>query len=234
VQLFYNKDFNPEQAALTEEESGHCVRVLRQKVGDSIHIVDGKGNLYKAEITDDNPKRCALKVLGITQQFGKKHYYIHLAIAPTKNIDRMEWMVEKAVEIGVDEITFLLTDRTERRHLKADRMKKIAISAMKQSVKAYLPKVNELVDYKKFVTNAEQDELFIAHLVEGERHSLYRTAQTSKSYCILIGPEGDFSPQEVTIALQNRFTPVTLGTNRLRTETAGIVVCHTLNLINEV
>lgn len=234
MQLFYNKDFDVQQPALSEEESAHCVRVLRQKPGDQIHVVDGQGTLYKAEIREANPKKCSLKVIETIPEFGKRNHYIHLAIAPTKNMDRVEWMVEKAVEMGIDEISFLLTERTERRHLKIDRLEKIAVSAMKQSVKAYLPQINELVDYKKFIGQVSQEELYIAHLVEGERHSLYRTARPGHSYCVLVGPEGDFSPQEVTMALQNRFTPISLGTNRLRTETAGIAVCHTLNLINEI
>jgi 16S rRNA (uracil1498-N3)-methyltransferase len=234
MQLFYLDTPGTGIITLSEEESGHAIRVMRLQAGSHIHLVDGQGGFYEARITDAHAKKCKAEVLSRQEEFGKQPYSIHLAIAPTKNSDRNEWMVEKAVEIGVNEITFLLTDRTERRQLKTDRLEKIAMSAMKQSIKAYLPRINGLVAYSKFINTERTCVNYIAHLAEGERHSLVRTAQPKQDYCILIGPEGDFTPEEVTSALQNRFLPVTLGTHRLRTETAGIVACTILNQLNEV
>ncbi len=234
MQLFYLDTPGSGVITLSEEESGHAVRVMRLQAGAVIHLVDGQGGFYEARITEAHPKKCKAEILQKQEEFGKQPFSIHLAIAPTKNSDRNEWMVEKAVEIGVSEITFLLTDRTERRQLKTDRLEKIAMSAMKQSIKAYLPRINGLLPFEKFISTPRSSANYIAHLAEGERHSLIQTAKAQQDYCILIGPEGDFTPEEVTSALNNRFLPVALGVHRLRTETAGIVACTILNQLNEV
>lgn len=221
---------------LNGEESRHAVKVLRLSARDLIDVVDGNGGFYKAEIIKPHEKKCELSILEEIQNFGKKDFCIHLAIAPTKNLDRMEWMVEKSVEIGIDEISFLQTRYSERKEIKIARLEKIAISAMKQSQKAMLPKLNEMQKLANFLTQIQSQtttQKFIAHLEEGERKSLAQIANKNANYCVLIGPEGDFSPEEIKKAIQNDFQAVTLGKSRLRTETAGLYACTVLNFINE-
>ena len=232
MHLFYTPDISGAEYALSEEESKHAVRVLRLEAGETVQLVDGKGGLYEAKVTAPNPKRCQLEITKTVSEFGKKPYRIHIAVAPTKNLDRMEWFVEKAVEIGIDEISFLKCARSERKELKLDRLEKIAVSAMKQSLKAYLPKLNELSPYKTFLANLDSvSNSYIAHLEKGNRTDLKQINASGKSYCVLIGPEGDFTPEEIEMALAKGVKPVTLGESRLRTETAALVACHTLNLL---
>ena len=219
---------------LNEEESRHAVKVLRLSPGDLLNIVDGQGGFYTCKIKNTQGKKCELTIVEEKQQFGVKDFYIHLIIAPTKNMDRMEWMLEKCVEIGIDEISFIQTRYSERKEIKTQRLEKIAIGAMKQSQKAYLPKINEMISWKEFLKNdfAEFQKM-IAHLEEGNRKLIQHLAKPKGKYAILIGPEGDFSPDEIKQALEKGFQPVTLGNSRLRTETAGLVACHTLLVINE-
>jgi 16S rRNA (uracil1498-N3)-methyltransferase len=166
------------------------------------------------------------------QEYEKKDFYIHLIIAPTKNMDRMEWMLEKCVEIGIDEISFIQTRYSERKEIKTQRLEKIAIGAMKQSLKAYLPKINEMISWKDFLKKENSENFkMIAHLEEGNRKFIQPFAKPNSKYAVLIGPEGDFSPEEIKQAIEKGFQPVTLGNSRLRTETAGLVACHTLNII---
>lgn len=232
MHLFYTPDISGPEYTLSEEESKHAVRVLRLGAGDMVQLVDGKGGLFEAVVQDPNPKRCKLEINKTVPEFGKKPYYIHIAVAPTKNLDRMEWFIEKAVEIGIDEISFLKCARSERKELKLDRLEKIAVSAMKQSLKAYLPQLNELTPYKTFLAGLQPDNsAYIAHLEEGTRQDLKQINISQKSYCVLIGPEGDFTPEEIEMALAKGINPVTLGESRLRTETAALVACHTLNLL---
>lgn len=233
MHLFYTPDISGTDYTLSEDESKHAVRVLRLNAGEGVKLVDGKGGFYEAIVTDPNPKRCRLEITETVPDFGKKPYYIHIAVAPTKNLDRMEWFVEKAVEIGIDEISFLKCTRSERKELKIDRLEKIAVSAMKQSLKAYLPKLNELMTYKHFLLNSDTDsDGYIAHLEEGNRQDLKQINTSEKTkFCILIGPEGDFTPEEIELALAKGIKPVTLGESRLRTETAALVACYTLNLL---
>lgn len=232
MHLFYTPDIAGNHYTLSEDESKHAVRVLRLTAGETVQLVDGKGGLYEAKVTDPNPKRCQLEILKTETEFGKKPFRIHIAVAPTKNLDRMEWFVEKAVEIGVDEISFLKCARSERKELKLDRLEKIAVSAMKQSLKAYLPQLNELTPYRTFIASLPGvSETYIAHLEEGNRVDLKQIETSGKNYCILIGPEGDFTPEEIEMALVKGIKPVTLGESRLRTETAALVACHTLNLL---
>jgi 16S rRNA (uracil1498-N3)-methyltransferase len=233
MQLFYLPDIIEESRQLSEEESMHCVKVLRMKEKDTINIVDGKGGFYTAEIVKADPKKCLFEITEITKNFGSRNYQIHIAIAPTKNSDRTEWFLEKSVEFGVDEISFIKTEHSERKHINPERLKKIAVSAMKQSVKAYLPVINELITFKEFMTHTNEGQKFVAHLEAGVKKHLKDEAIAKEKYCILIGPEGDFSPSEIELAMKNKFIPVTLGLSRLRTETAGIAACHILNLINE-
>ncbi len=201
-------------------------------VGDIIEIIDGKGNWYEAKISKAHEKRCEVKITNAKQVVERPNYSIHLAIAPTKNADRMEWMIEKCTEIGVDEISFLETRYSERKVQKLERLEKIAISAMKQSGQAFLPKLNEMQKISTFLQQPFADQKYIAHLEEGERKLLSKIAIPSSKYVILIGPEGDFSEDEIKLANKNGFLSVSLGSTRLRTETAGLVSCMTLNLIN--
>lgn len=232
MHIFYSAHIQENNFQLDEEESRHAVKVLRLKERDTISLVDGKGGFYLAEISQADPKKCTLKILQAQQNYGKKNYFIHLAIAPTKNMDRIEWMVEKCVEIGIDKISFIKCQRSERKNVNPERIEKIAVSAMKQSLKAYLPKIHDLISFKDFLNSELEDQRFIGHLEEGEKKDLQNAARKSGNYCILIGPEGDFSPEEIEQAKVKGFTPVNLGPSRLRTETAGMVSCHILNLVN--
>lgn len=229
--LFYTPDILTSNV-LSEEESQHCVRVLRYTRGDEILLTDGKGNTYTARITNPHPKHCEFEVLTQEKQQKAHDFYLHIAIAPTKNIERMEWMVEKCTEIGVDEITPLLCRFSERKQIRTDRLEKIVLSAAKQSLTPYLPKLNELTDYDTFVRQATEETKFIAHCYKEDKRELKDAIRRGKSVLVLIGPEGDFSEQEVEEALALGFVPVSLGNSRLRTETAGVVACHTAVLMN--
>ena len=232
MNLFYCPELLNGQNYLDREESAHAVRVLRMKEGEDLNIVDGKGGFYKAKISNANPNQCGFEIVDKKENYGKRNFYLHIAIAPTKNFDRTEWFLEKATEIGIDEITFLNCEKSERRVVKSERAEKIIVSAMKQSVKAYLPKVNEMIDFKKFIKSQSAEAKFIAHCREGEKQNLKNCINTAKNILILIGAEGDFSEAEVELASENGFTSISLGESRLRTETAGVVACHTVNLLS--
>ncbi len=227
---FYLPEVKEGITILSPEESRHAAKVLRLKSGDSIQIFDGHGGLYTAEIIDPHHKKTAFRIVD------KEHYpppvsYIHIAIAPTKNIDRTEWFVEKAVEIGISEISFILCKNSERKVLKLDRIEKKAISAMKQSMNGFLPRINELATFKDFITQVDQDGKYIAYVDFNNPKQLVEAAKDNKNHCVLIGPEGDFSIEELELALEHGFKKVALGNSRLRTETAGIVACHSLQII---
>jgi 16S rRNA (uracil1498-N3)-methyltransferase len=234
VHLFYTPDITSEIYTLPEEESKHCTRVLRLQQGDMVHLVDGKGCLYTAIIQDTHTKRCQLQVIDKQVEYGKLPYYIHIAVAPTKNIDRMEWFVEKAVEVGVSEITFLKCEHSERRELRLDRLEKIAISAMKQSQKGYLPLLHDMVPFQRFIQTCVPEDTFIAHLEEDAVKSIKDYYRPHLQHCIMIGPEGDFSEKEIAAAYKAGIRPVTLGQSRLRTETAALVACHTLHVLHDI
>lgn len=218
---------------LDEAESKHAIKVLRLNAGDKINLVDGKGTFFEAEITQAHVKKCELQLLSSTPENNTKPH-IHIAIAPTKNNDRLEWFIEKATEIGIGEITPIICQRSERKTIKTDRLEKTAISAMKQSLKATLPTINEAITFKNFIeNNSSRNNQFIAHCLDNTEKHLSELCKKNESVLVLIGPEGDFSKEEIDLALKNGFKPISLGKSRLRTETAGIVACHTLNLINE-
>lgn len=219
--------------SLDEEESGHCVRVLRYTRGDEILLTNGQGMTYTAVITNPHPKHCEFEVRTAEKQSKHHSNYIHIAIAPTKNVERIEWFVEKCTEIGVDEITPLLCRFSERKQLRIDRLQKIILSAAKQSLTPYLPKLNEMTDCTEFIRRTEEETRFIAHCYKEDKRDLRNEIKPGKSVVVMIGPEGDFSEQEIAEALQHNFVPVSLGDSRLRTETAGIVACHICNLFNE-
>lgn len=237
MQLFYapDIDFCSDSYTLSEEESRHCVRVLRLRVGDSLYVTDGKGTLCRAEIAAISPKNCTLSLRERTEAFEKRNYRLCVAIAPTKNTDRLEWFVEKATEIGIDRIIPLLTEHSERRVLKSDRLMRVATGAVKQSLKAYHPQIDELTPLKKVIEEESfSGRKFIAYCGdEVKRLPLKECIRPGEDVLVLIGPEGDFSPEEVAMACRNGFVPVTLGRSRLRTETAGVVAVHTVALLND-
>lgn len=233
MQLFYVPNISGAEVILDETESKHAIRVLRLQKGDQVQVVDGKGGFYLTEIADANPKKCRLTTVNSTLDFGKRDFHLHIAIAPTKNIDRFEWFLEKATEIGIDEITPLLTSHSERKTVNPDRLAKILVSAMKQSLKAFLPQLNELTSFKELVVSNKTENKYIAYCDDIQKIHLKDLATKGSNSLILIGPEGDFSPEEVKLAIENGFKVVSLGESRLRTETAGIVACHIVNLANE-
>ncbi|WP_299336743.1 16S rRNA (uracil(1498)-N(3))-methyltransferase [uncultured Psychroserpens sp.] len=235
MQLFFNQDLteNNSEIRFSKEESRHIVKVLRKSVGDILHITNGKGWLFTAEITLADIKNC-IAVIKTSILKPKKTYTLHLAVAPTKMNDRYEWFLEKATEIGIDMITPVFCDNSERRVIKADRFQKILQSAMKQSLNCYLPKLNDAISFDNFLNQEHQGQLFIAHCEDSDKKSLKQELKPHTDTTILIGPEGDFSTQEIQKALQHNFTPVVLGDTRLRTETAAIVACHSVAFINEL
>ena len=232
MHTFYAPDLSGTTYTLPEDESKHAVRVLRLGHGEAVELLDGRGGRYTAAVADANPKRCQLR---ITHQatVPPRSYFTHVAVAPTKNLDRMEWFVEKAVEVGVERLTFLRCARSERRELKLDRLEKIAISALKQSGQAWLPQLDEMTDFTTFVAELAPATTFIAHLEAGERTALAQVAGAGPSCCVLIGPEGDFTPEEIKLALGRGIRPVTLGASRLRTETAALAAVFTAHICRE-
>ena len=233
MHIFYTPDITHNTYTLNEEESKHCVRVLRLSVGTVVNLVDGRGGFYTAEIISDNPKKVSLSILKVETEFHKRNHYLHIAVAPTKNIDRLEWFLEKATELGIDEVTPIITDRSERRIVKEDRLNKVITSAVKQSIKAYHPKLNEAISYNAFLNLPFEGNKLIAHCIdENDKKYISELVTPHQKYLILIGPEGDFSPEEVNLALNKGFKPLTLGDNRLRTETAALSVCFEINYLN--
>lgn len=238
MHLFYCTDITTPTYNLTEEESKHCIRVLRLKIDDAIYLIDGMGGFYKAIITDDHPKRCIVKILDIENEFKKSSFLLHIAIAPTKNMDRLEWFTEKATEIGINEISLFDCDYSERTIVKTERLKKVAIAAIKQSLKAYLPIINETITFKKFIASTTNfiGQKFIAHCntsVGNDKMHLKTQYHAPENALILIGPEGDFSIAEIKLAIDNGFKEIHLGESRLRTETAALYACTTINILQQ-
>jgi len=243
--LFFAPDIDT--LTLSEEESSHCVQVLRAKAGDRIHVTDGQGTIYEAEITNPHRKHCTFRILSEQHPEPLHEGRVHIAIAPTKSMDRLEWMIEKCVEMGVDEITPVLCRFSERKTLNQERLQKILVSAAKQSLKATFPTLHPLTPVQELIAGAKEQDKLIAHCMSDsdstdiqhnyaaseDKHALKNAVTRGHSVIILIGPEGDFSEQEIREALTNGWKPVSLGKARLRTETAGLVACHTALLINE-
>ena len=232
MHVFYTPDIQT-RPELPEKEAAHAIRVLRLEAGDEVTLTDGKGCFYRAEISVASNKRCLVNILETLPQEPLWQGHLHLAMAPTKNMDRTEWFAEKATEIGFDELTFLNCHFSERKVIKAERIRKILVSAIKQSLKARLPKMNEMTDFNRFVRQPFSGQKFIAHCYEGEKPLLKDIVRRGEDALILIGPEGDFSEEEVKLAVEQGFRPVSLGRSRLRTETAALVACHILNLCNQ-
>lgn len=236
MHLFYTPAIEQQHVSflLNEEESKHAIRVLRLTTGDVVHLIDGRGGLYRAEIIDAHPKRTSLKVSEVQTAYGALPYRLHMVVAPTKNMDRLEWFLEKATEIGIHEFTPIICEHSERKEVKVERLEKVAISAMKQSLKAYLPKINPAISFSKFISQAEDFEGFkgVAHCVDSEKKYISTVFTKHSNYLLLIGPEGDFSEKEISQALDAGFIPISLGDARLRTETAALVTVLEISLLN--
>lgn len=232
MHVFYTPDIAV-TCEMPEEEAAHCLRVLRLGVGDEVMLTDGKGCFYKAVISAATGKRCQVKVTETIEQEPLWNGHLHLAMAPTKNMDRIEWLAEKATEIGFDELSFLNCRYSERKVIKTERVEKIVVSAVKQSLKARKPVVNEMMDFARFVKQDFTGQKFIAHCNEGEKPLLKEILVPGEDALVLIGPEGDFSPEEVKLAESLGFRSISLGKSRLRTETAALVSVHIMNLFNQ-
>ena len=234
MQLFYAEHINENSKhfVFDKTESRHIIRVLRKGAGDPVHITDGKGREYQCVITEPNDKRCQVEITQVVEHKKQWNYQLHIAIAPTKMNDRIEWFLEKATEIGIDQITPIICDHSERKVIKMDRMEKIVVSAMKQSLKFHLPVLNPICSYKEFVSSHIEEEKFIAHC-EDRNQNLLKNAIQSDNILILIGPEGDFSSKEIDLAAKYGFTQISLGESRLRTETAALVACNTVSILKQ-
>lgn len=234
MQLFFCPDYSEEKIiTLDKEESAHIVRVLRMQEGELVMVTNGKGTMLTCKLIESNPKRCSLEVINKEQDYGKRPFYIHLAIAPTKNIGRMEWLIEKAVEIGVDEISFLLTEHSERKVVNLERLDKIIISAMKQSLKSYRTKLNDMQKLSSFITNIKEENKYLCCCSIDEKIFIKNNYKKDSSSIILIGPEGDFSEKEINMAKENNCNLITLGSQRLRTETAALYAISNIHFLNQ-
>ena len=235
MQLFYHPDIseNAQQIVFPRDESKHIVKVLRKKEGDILNVTNGKGFLFETELILITPQQCVAKVIQVKTET-QPAYYLHLAVAPTKMNDRYEWFLEKATEIGVREITPVFCDHSERKVVKLDRFERVLQTAMKQSLHLSIPKLNPSVHVSEFIKSSIEGQKFIAHCEdENKKKSLKSLLKPGKKSTILIGPEGDFSSEEIKLAIKNGWLPVSLGNSRLRTETAAIVACHTAAHANE-
>ena len=232
MHVFYTPDISSSNYTLNEEESKHCTRVLRLNVGDQVNLIDGRGGFYQAEIIESSKKNVQLLIIKEEQSFGKRNHHLHIAVAPTKNIDRLEWFLEKSTEIGIDEITPIICGRSERKVIKEDRLEKVITSAVKQSLTAYHPLLNKAISFSDFIKQKHNAEKFIAHCMDGEKSFINTITEKHLSYLIVIGPEGDFTPSELSLAMINEYKPVTLGNTRLRTETAALAACFEVNYFN--
>ena len=234
MHLFYTPDLNAKHHTylLSEEESKHCIKVLRLSIEDEVILIDGRGGWFTGKIIDSHPKRTIISITSSIFNFQKRNHYLHIAIAPTKNIDRFEWFLEKSTEMGIDEITPIICAHSERREVKIERLGKRITAAVKQSLKAYHPILNEPILFADFVSENKDCQKFIAHCFEDEKSYLSNLIEKHGRYTILIGPEGDFSPNEIEIALLSEYMPISLGEARLRTETAALASCFEVNYLN--
>ncbi len=219
---------------MPESESQHCARVLRKKEGDSLFITDGKGYFYRAKLFQANPKSCVVTIEEEMEQPKGWDYNLQIAFAPTKNLDRMEWFVEKATEIGIDTFSPLKCRYSERKNINATRLEKIMVSAMKQSQKSRLPQFENIIKFEEFIKQPFEGQKFIAHCYDSIKTPITQICKRDTNTLILIGPEGDFSEEEIAKSIEHGFTPISLGDSRLRTETAALVACHTVHVINQM
>lgn len=222
MQFFYHPDLSHPVFELLPDEAKHCVKALRKKAGDTIYVTDGQGRRATAQIMDASPTHCAVQIMDMEEEYALRRHSFHLAIAPTKNADRIEWLVEKSIEIGVEKISFIRCEHSERTKIDLDRLQRIAISAIKQSNTSLIPSM-QITDYKSFITNHNTSTLrYIAWCDENNHEEFAHQDLKDKDVILLIGPEGDFSPEEVALAEQNGYKAIKLGSRRLRTETAGL------------
>lgn len=234
MQLFYLPSYNDERViTLGKEESAHISRVLRYKEGQMIYLTDGKGKMMKATILQSDAKSCMVEVVDTQAEYNKPQYDVHIAFAPTKNINRIEWMVEKAVEMGVSELTPIITEHSERKTINIERLDKIIVSAMKQSIRAYKPILNNLIKFNDFLNQTKEQKKYVCYCGEGEKIFLKQDYKPKESSLIMIGPEGDFSEAEVQKAKANDCKLITLGNMRLRTETAALYALANICFINQ-
>ena len=233
MQLFYTHHIEDQLAFLSGEEAKHCVQVLRHRVGDQINLMDGLGGNYVASIIEATKNKVSLRILSRQPSYSHRKAKLHLAVAPTKNIGRFEWFLEKATEIGIDKITPILCQRSERKVVKPERLKKIILAAAKQSKNTILPVLNPMIKLGAFLKKewANDPQQFIAHCENDHEVHLMEKYKADRDVIILIGPEGDFSPVEIKNSFENGYVPIGLGASRLRTETAAMVACHTVNLL---
>ena len=231
MHLFYDPSIQGDTIVLEEQESRHAIRVLRLLKGDPVILVDGRGGWYEAVIEDDHIKACRIRILKKTEGFQASAYSLHLAVAPTKHMDRFEWFLEKATEIGISELTPLICRRSERKQVKMERLERILVSAMKQSLRAYKPRLNTPLGFDEFVKQKREGILAMAHCYPRHRKGISELAREGK-YTFLVGPEGDFSEEEIAEALKAGYIPVTLGESRLRTETAALYVTAAISLLH--
>jgi 16S rRNA (uracil1498-N3)-methyltransferase len=234
MQLFYNPTISEKDTSFVfnKEESKHIIKVLRKKESDILFVTNGLGFIFKTEIALASDSKCTVTILSFEKEEPSK-VQLHLAVAPTKMNERYEWFLEKATEIGIQEITPIICEHSERKVVKNDRFQKIIESAMKQSLHYYIPKLNEPITYKEFLKKDFKGQKFIAHCEETDKKSLKDALILNENITLLIGPEGDFSTKEIQLALENNYIPVSLGKTRLRTETAAVVACHSVVLLNE-
>ena len=222
MQFFYHPDMSHPVFELLPEEAKHCVKALRKKTGDKIYVTDGQGRRAYVQIMDASPTHCAVQILEIEEQYAMRKHSFHLAIAPTKNADRIEWLVEKSIEIGIEQLSFIRCEHSERTKIDLDRLQRIAISAIKQSNTSLIP-LMQTIDYKDFITNNNTIKYrYIAWCDEHNHEEFAQQELKDKDVILLIGPEGDFSPEEIALAEQNGYKAIKLGSRRLRTETAGL------------
>ncbi|MBI64979.1 MAG: 16S rRNA (uracil(1498)-N(3))-methyltransferase [Candidatus Marinimicrobia bacterium] len=234
MDLFYSENITNDSIVLNKIETNHCMNVLRYSLNDRIRVVDGKGNLYVCLISDIIKKQAHLEIKDSQVGFDSNKYYVHIVISPIKSHDRLEWFVEKAIEIGIDKISFISCDRTLRKNVRNNRISNVAITAMKQTLKARIPEINYNLSFSQFIKNYDNPNKFICYLGQNNKNLFEFKIDLvlKKEICILIGPEGDFADSEIKDALESGFRPLTLGSSRLRTETAGIVACHLANIVN--
>jgi len=234
MQIFYAPNITGDTYTLDENESKHLIRVLRMVSGAGVRLIDGKGNLYDAIIRDPDQRKCTLQITGKKADFEKRNYRLHIAISPLKNPERFEWFIEKSVEIGIDEITPLICRNTEKPGIKTSRVSNLIVSAMKQSLKATLPILNDPINFTEFIRSNTEGIRLIAHCDESIPRKRIADVYTKKeNVIIMIGPEGDFTKEEIETAASLGYLPVHLGPSRLRTETAGIAACHSIYFINQ-
>jgi len=235
MQLFYNSIINKDTKEITFDkvESKHIIKVLRKKEGDQIFITNGKGELFICKITIANYKRCLVSIISREEKKKLRDYFLNVVLSPLKNNDRLEWFLEKATEIGIDEITLVICDNSERKFIKAERLEKIILAAMKQSLKFELPKLNTVISFSEFLKKEHTNTVYIAHCEKGDKKLLKNHVKPKESVTILIGPEGDFSSREISKSIKSGCIPITLGNTRLRAETAALVAVQNISFINQ-